>query len=97
MGAEDERRVQKKGQGCLNNQRTPGLASLQKEALKYSSMGFEGTPLLPHPYILRRERDQLYDLQRTLCQPAHDSDPSAPNAYRSYEVKAGPALGLGPV
>lgn len=92
MGAGDERRVQKKGQGCLNNQRTPGLASLQKEALRY-----EETPLPPHPYILRRERDQLYDLQRTLCQAAHDSDPSAPNAYRSYEVKAGPALGLGPM
>lgn len=89
--------IKKEGQDHLNNQRTPGLASLQKEALRYSSMGFEETPLLPHPYILRRERDQFYDLQRTLCQPAHDSGPSAPNAYHLYELKAGPALGLGPV
>lgn len=59
--------MKKEGQDHLNNQRTPGLASLQKEALRYSSMGFEETPLLPHPYILRRERDQFYDLQRTLC------------------------------
>lgn len=55
MCAGDERTVQKKGQGLLNNQRTPGSTVLQEEALRYSSTGFEETPLLPHPYILRRE------------------------------------------
>lgn len=86
----DERRVQKKGAG-LPEYPENSWFSFSAERLWDTPRALRRHHLLLHPYVLRREHDQLYYLQRTLSQLPHDSVPSGPKAYRSYEVKAGPA------